>query len=156
MAVESLARALGEHAFVAELSRAQVEFLTGCAKNARYERGQFLFREDTPADTLFLLRQGKVALEADVPGRGSVQVETLGPGGVLGWSVLFPPYLWHLDGRAVEPTLAFAIDGHCLRNKIEQDKEFGYAVVRRLLFEVHRRLDRARLQQLDVYKAEVS
>jgi CRP/FNR family cyclic AMP-dependent transcriptional regulator len=150
-----LSRSLAEHVFVSELARPQVDFLAGCTKNQRFSAGEFLFREDAPASSLFLLRGGKVALEADVTGRGSVQVETLGSGDVLGWSVLFAPYRWHVNGRAVEPTLAFVVDGACLRSKIETDVAFGYAITRRLLYEVHRRLERARLQQLDVYRAEL-
>jgi CRP-like cAMP-binding protein len=150
-----LSRSLGEHPFLSELAPAHVAFLAGCTKNQRFTAGELLFQEDTPATSLYLLRSGKVALEATVSGRGSVQVETLVTGDVLGWSVLFPPYRWHVDGRAVEPTLAFVVDGVCLRGKIEADVGLGYALTRRLLYEVHRRLERARLQQLDVYRTEL-
>jgi CRP/FNR family cyclic AMP-dependent transcriptional regulator len=155
MEIMSLERSLAEHPFVADLSPEQLAFLVGCTSNVRFGAGAFLFREDAPADRLFLVREGKVALESALPGRGSVQVETLGPGEVLGWSVLFPPYRWHVDGRAVESTLVFAVDGECLRRKLAENAELGYAVTRRLLYQVHRRLERARLQQLDVYKAHV-
>jgi CRP-like cAMP-binding protein len=155
MELQNLERSLAEHPFVADLPREQLAFLAGCTANVRFNAGKFLFREDAAADRLFLIRQGKVALEAALPGRGAVQVETLGPGDVLGWSVLFAPYRWHVDGRAIEPTLAFTVDGACLRRKLEESDEFGYALTRRLLYQVHRRLERARLQQLDVYKAHV-
>jgi CRP-like cAMP-binding protein len=155
MQTETLVRALSTHPFLADLGQKHLDFLTGCAKNARFDRDAYLVREGAPAVSLFLIREGRIALESQVPGRGSVQVETLGPGDVLGWSALFPPHFWHLDGRAVEPALTFVIDGECLRNKIESDKDFGYALTRRLLHVVHRRLERARLQQLDVYKAEL-
>jgi CRP/FNR family transcriptional regulator, cyclic AMP receptor protein len=155
MEPESLERSLRAHPFVAELSDEHVRFLVGCAKNAHFEPGEYLFRENGPADALFLLRSGRVALESHLPGRGAVQVETVCPGDAIGWSVLFAPHKWHLDGRAVEPTLAFALDGACIRSKTEADSGFGHAFTRRLLLEVHQRLVRARLQQLDVYKAEL-
>jgi CRP-like cAMP-binding protein len=129
--------------------------LSGCTKNARFAPNQYLFKEDSDADQLYLLREGKVALESHLPGKGAVKVETLTGGGVLGWSVLFAPHRWHVDCRALEPTLAFAVDGVCLRDKMQRDAVFAYAVTRRLLWEVHKRLERARLQQLDVYKAEL-
>jgi CRP-like cAMP-binding protein len=155
MQVESLSRALREHAFVAEMSDAEVDFLAGCTKNVRFAAGDYLVREGTPADTRLLLRTGRIQLESYVPARGVTGVETLGPGEVIGWATLFPPHRWHLDARALEPVVAFAVDGQCLRTKIETDHGFGYAVMRTLLFIVHRRLERARLQQLDVYKAEL-
>jgi CRP/FNR family transcriptional regulator, cyclic AMP receptor protein len=151
---ESLARSLAEHPFVAGMSAADVEFLAGCTKNERFASGAYLFREDASAETLFLLRDGRVALESHSPGRGAVKLETLGPGEVLGWSAMFEPHRWHVDGRALEAVLAFAVDGRCLRDKMEREPVFGYAVTRRLLYQVHQRLERARLQQLDVYKAE--
>jgi|RhiMethySRZTD1v2_1073278.scaffolds.fasta_scaffold28617_4 CRP/FNR family transcriptional regulator, cyclic AMP receptor protein len=155
MQTQTLERALATHPFLADLGQEHLHFLTSCVKNARFERDAYLMHEGEPAVSLFLIREGRVALESQVPGRGSVQVETLESGAVLGWSALFPPHYWHLDGRAVEPVLAFELDGECLRKKIEGDKEFGYAITRRLLHVVHRRLERARLQQLDVYKAEL-
>ena len=155
MQPETLERALSTHPFLADLGTEHLHFLSGCAKNAPFERDAYVMREGDRAVSLFLIRGGRIALESHLPGRGAVQVETLGPGDVLGWSALFPPHYWHLDGRAIEPALAFELDGECLRNKIEADKDFGYAITRRLLHVVHRRLERARLQQLDVYKAEL-
>jgi CRP-like cAMP-binding protein len=136
------------------MSGADLQFLAGCTKNQRFAPGEYLFREDATAGTLLLLREGRVALESHTPARGAVKVETLGAGDVLGWSAIFEPYRWHVDGRALEAVLAFAIDGRCLRDKMEREPVFGYALTRRLLYQVHRRLERARLQQLDVYKAE--
>jgi CRP-like cAMP-binding protein len=152
--LESLARSLAAHPFVSEMSPADVEFLAGCTKNVRFQAGEFLFREGTPASQLFLLREGQVALESHSAARGLVTLETLGSGEVLGWRALFESYQWHLDGRAVTPVLAFAVDGTCLKAKIEREPVFGFAITRRLLFQAHRRLERARLQQLDVYRSE--
>ncbi len=153
--MENLERSLSEHRFCKELSHTHVEFLSGCAKNARFDPGEYLVREGAAADVLFLLRSGRVALESHMPGKGAVQVDTVLAGEVLGWTVLLPPFTWHLDARALEPTLAFALDGNCLRGKVQADHSFGYAFVLRLLAEVSQKLAHARLQQLDVYKAEL-
>lgn len=149
----SLARSLGEQRVVADLAPAHREFLAGCTKNLRVASGDYLFREGDQADALYLLREGKVSLEIHHASRGTTVVETLHSGEVLGWSTLFPPYRWHLDGRAARDALLFAVDGDCLRNKLEQDHDFGYAFTRLMLREVHRRLERSRLQLLDVFRA---
>jgi CRP-like cAMP-binding protein len=154
MQTESLARSLAEHPLCTGMDAPDLEFLAGCTKNVRFAAGEYLFRESSRADSLFLIREGHVALESATPGRGALKVETLGRGDVIGWSTLFEPYRWHLDGRALEPTLSFAVDGVCLRDKMQREAAFGYEVCRRLLYQVHRRLERARLQQLDVYRAE--
>ncbi|MFO0564574.1 MAG: cyclic nucleotide-binding domain-containing protein [Polyangiaceae bacterium] len=155
MAIESLARSLADQPFCKELTQAQVEFLAGCAKNARFAAGEYVVREGQLADAMFLIRSGRIAIESHVPTKGSIQVDSLGPGDVLGWSVLLPPFRWHLDARALEPTLAFSLDANCVRGKVQADHSFGYAFTLRLLAEASQRLAQARLQQLDVYKAEV-
>lgn len=152
---EPLDRSLCQHVFCRGFDDEAVRFLAGCTKNVRFAAGEYLFRENTPADWMYLIRSGRVSLETHVAGRGSLSVETLCNGDVLGWSVLFPPYQWHVDCRALENVVAYAVEGRCLQQKIESDAAFGYTVVRQLLSVVHSRLERARLQQLDVYRAEL-
>jgi CRP-like cAMP-binding protein len=150
--VETLEGILRTHAFLRGLDERHLPFLTGCAKNVRFEPDAFLFREDEEADASYLIRSGRVALEISVPGREIVQLETVGAGEVLGWSWLFPPYRWHFDARALEETRAVALDGRCLREKCETDHRLGYELVKRFLYQLHQRLERARLQLLDVYR----
>jgi CRP/FNR family transcriptional regulator, cyclic AMP receptor protein len=86
-----------------------------------------------------------------VPGRGPITVETIGPGEILGWSWLFPPYRWHFDGRAVEGTRAIAFDAKCLRLKCEEDHDLGYELVKQFAHVMMERLQATRLRMLDVY-----
>lgn len=152
METQSLARSLKDHSMVKGLLDGHVEFLSGCAKNLRIGSGRFLFREGAEADQLYLVRSGKIALEVHDGARGTVVVETIGADDTLGWAALNPPYRWSLDARALEPTLLFAIDSTCLRQKLEADHSFGYVFTKRLMNEIHERLERARLQALDVYR----
>ena len=149
--MENLERVLRAHPFLAGLSEQDLEFMVGCAKNVVFKQGDFAFREGDPADDLFLLREGRLVLEVDAPGRGTVQIETLREGDVFGWSALVPPNRFDLDGRASERTRAIAFDGRCLANKFEADPRLGYLILRRLLALLHHRLERVRLQALDVY-----
>ena len=152
MKQQSLGRVLGEHALLAELAEAHREFLAGCSKNVRFGQGDYLFREGQEASELLLVRRGKVALEVHAPADGVVVLETLHAGDVVGWSTIFPPYRFHHDARAFKDTLVFAIDGACLRRKLEADPSFGFAFTRIMLREAHRRMERLRLQQLDLYR----
>jgi CRP/FNR family transcriptional regulator, cyclic AMP receptor protein len=152
--MESLARLLKESPFLRGIEERHLEFMTGCASNVRYATDEFLFKEGQEAAASYLLREGRVALEIAVPGRGAVQIQTVEAGGVLGWSWLYPPYRWQFDARAVEPVRAFALDGNCLRAKCEADHDLGYEVVKRFLYQVHARLERTRMQLLDIYRAD--
>ena len=73
----------------------------------------------------------RVAIEVHAPTRGSLTIETIEPGEVVGWSWLFPPYRWHFDARAVSPVRATGFDGACLRGKCDDDPALGYDLMRR-------------------------
>jgi CRP-like cAMP-binding protein len=152
MAMENLERILVEHPFFKGMKQDNLDLLTGCARNVRFEPGQFVLREGAQANEFYLLRHGKVALEVFAPGRGTIQFQTLGPGEILGWSWLVPPYRWKFDARAVELTRAIALDGKCLREKSETDIQLGYELLKRFTQVMVDHLEAARFQFLNVYE----
>ena len=135
----------------AGLGGAELELLAGCASNVRFEQGDVLFREGDEANTFYVVRHGAVALEAFVPARGELTIETIEAGEVVGWSWLFPPYRWHFDGRALSQVRATAFDGACLRGKCDDDPALGYDLMRRFAQVMIERLQWTRLRLLDVY-----
>lgn len=149
--METLERLFRDHPFFREMDPRHVEILVACASNVRFAEGEFLCREGEEAQSFFFVRSGLVALEVHVPGRGAMQLETVGEGGVIGWSWLVPPYRWHFDGRAVEPTRALALDGVCLRNKCDEDHDLGYAILKRFFYLVQQRLEATRVQLIGEY-----
>ena len=116
-------------------------------------RGEFLFHEGDPANQFYLVRSGRVRLETLVPGRAPVVLETIQAGEVIGWSWLFPPYLWHFDAVATESVRATVFDGKCLRGKCEENHDLGYELAMRSAQIMMQRLQATRLQLLDVYGA---
>jgi CRP-like cAMP-binding protein len=149
--VQSLEPLLREHPFFRGLLPEDVAIINGCASNARFTDGAYLFREGEPAEQLFLIRDGAVALEVSAPGLGSVVVQTVHAGDVVGFSWLFPPHRWQFDARAVGAVRAFAFDGVCLRGKCERDPRLGFELMQRFAEIVTTRLQATRLQLLDVY-----
>ncbi len=150
--METLEPLLAEHPFFRDLPPGDLQLLTGCAKNARFEAGQVFFREGEDADQFYLIRDGLVALEVFTP-RGPAPIQTISAGEALGWSWLVPPYKWRFDARAVETTLVFALDGKCLREKCDEDPRLGYELLKRIAAIIADRLHATRLQMLDVYGA---
>jgi len=148
---EEIASLVAEHPLLAGLPGDTIAHVAGCARNVAVAEGGLLLAEGERADTLYLLRRGRVALEVQGPGRGRLVIETIGPGHAVGWSWLFPPYRWHFDARALEPVGAIAVDGACLRAKADADPVFGYALMQRVGGVVLERLQATRLRLLDVY-----
>ena len=151
MRTENLTEILRQHPFLAGLSERHMEILLGCASNVHFEEGTTLIHEGEVANKFFLIRTGRVALETDVNARGSIRIQTAGPGEVLGWSWLIFPYRWHFSGVAVADVRAVALDGECLRTKCENDHDFGFEMLKRLAQVMERRLEATRLQLLDLY-----
>ncbi len=113
--------------------------------------GELIFREGDPANRFYLIHKGKVALESYVRERGTVLIQNIGSGDLLGWSWLFPPYYWHFDARAVEPVEAVFFYGTPLRDECEADHDFGYELLKRMTEVVIKRLQGTRRQLLDSY-----
>lgn len=148
---ENLGRVIDEHPFFQGIDAKLRELLIGCAKNERFEVGEFLFRNGGHADRFFLVRAGSVAVEVDVPGKPPIIIETVGEGEVLGWSWIVPPHISSFDARAMTLTRALSFDAKCLLRKMTADPLLGYEVLKRFVPMMAHRLQAARMQMLDLY-----
>jgi CRP/FNR family cyclic AMP-dependent transcriptional regulator len=149
--MKNLAELIAEHVLFHDLVPEHLELLAGCAENVGFPGGAQIFREGEPANTFYVLRRGHVALAMAEPGHGQVVIETLGAGDVLGWSWLVPPYRWHFDAEAIEPTAAIMFDAACMRGKFSSDNGLGYQLMSRFLPIIVDRLQATRLRLLDLY-----
>ncbi|HUJ97825.1 MAG TPA: cyclic nucleotide-binding domain-containing protein [Stellaceae bacterium] len=149
--MEGIEQILRRHQFFADAGEEHLRLVAGCARNHRFDAGEYLCREGEPANEFFLIRHGKVALEMAAPGQSPITFATIGPGEIVGASWLIPPYRWNFDARAMELTRAIGIDAACLRGKCEADHDLGYEMMKRFLPVLVNRLHATRLQILDVY-----
>jgi hypothetical protein len=76
---------------------------------------------------------------------GPVTVDIIGAGDLLVWSWAFPPYVWHFDARALEPTEVIFFNGTLLREYCERAHALGYELFKRISKVMMLRLQRARL-----------
>jgi len=101
---EPLATRVALHPFLAGMNRAQLALLTDCAMAAHFETGQTILREGEFANRCYLIETGKAVVESGGTFTGPLVIEAVGAGDLLGWSWMFPPYVWQFTARAVEPT----------------------------------------------------
>ena len=127
---------------------AHLAVLSAGAGEAEFKAGDVLFREGEPANRFYLIQSGKIALEAHDLAYGTVPIQTLGPGEVVGWSWLFPPFVWHLQARALAPTEVVILDGAHLLVTAERDRDFGFELMKRVAQVVIHRLQATRKQLL--------
>lgn len=152
--MDALLQSLGSHPFVQGLDGAHLRRMASFTTVRDLAPGTLIFRESDDADALYLLLAGRVALEQHVPAQGPVLVESLREGDILGLSWFFTPYRWHLDARVVEPVRACILEAPPLRRAMEEEAALGYALAKRLLQAIYARLERVRLQRLDVYRSK--
>jgi CRP/FNR family transcriptional regulator, cyclic AMP receptor protein len=142
---------LVEHPLFSNLDPRYVQLASERASDVHFNAGDLIFREGEQADSFYLILQGKIALELFAPGRGSLTIQTLEDGDIVGYSWLIPPHRYRFDGRAVKDTHAIALDGAWLRAKCKEDYKLGYEVMYRIATILAHSLGATRLRLLDVY-----
>ena len=131
------------HPFLRGVAANHVRLLADCAMRCQFPAGQVIFRKGETANRFYLIERGKVALESSA-GDEVVRIDEVGAGDLLGWSWIFPPYVWHFDARASEATTAIFLYGTMLREYCEADPALGYELFKRMSEVMMRRLQAAR------------
>lgn len=136
---------------LASLPAEHRELLMGLAREADHAGCVRLFEEGGAADRFWIVRTGTVALDIQIPGRGPAVVETIGPGGLLGWSWLCPPREWHLGAETRSPMSAWEFDAAAVRELFATQPAFGLALVTAVAETIGHRLRATRTRLLDLY-----
>ena len=147
---ESTLQQLGAHPFVADFRPEHRARLASMAKEVRFAPNEVIFREGDDYSVLYLLVEGMVALELEVPDH-VLRVQTLYAGDVFDWSALLRHAAKHFQARALDRVTALAFEGEDLLASFQSDPEFGMAFMLRLMGVVSERLRATRVQLLDMY-----
>lgn len=147
------AATLAAHSFFRRLPDSYLERLAATARHIVVPAGSRLFDEDSVARKFWLIEAGQVALDARVPGDGSVIIEMLGRGDIVGLSWLQPPFQYRFGATTTQPMQAFEFDAAAVRAACAEDPAFGYALVSRFQALTARRLQATRARLLQVRTA---
>jgi CRP/FNR family transcriptional regulator, cyclic AMP receptor protein len=142
---------VSEHPFFEGMEPQLIREASHLATEHRFETGETIIRDGDAAEWFYLVFQGKVALEVATPEKPHLIIQTVGPGEVLGWSWLVPPYVWHFEARALKPTRVLAIRGAEFRKVLAAHPERGYQFLLRLLPIIAQRLENTQIQLLDIH-----
>jgi len=149
---EELIRVLQTIPWYQELDQKHFDKLVGISSLLEVDAKQELFREGDPEDYLYIVIQGRVAIEMMVPSRGRMRIYTAEPMDVVGWSSVTPVVRRRTAGaQAVLPSCLVRQDAAALRKLCEEDCDLGYIVMRRMANVVASRLLTTRLQLLDMF-----
>ena len=126
----------------------QLDKVVRLCREETCEMGTVIFTEGSIAKDLYIVEQGKVALEMNIrfgpgPGRkGTIDIITKGQ--VLGWSALTEPCTFTMSARCIEKTKVIALDTFPLQHLLEDDRHIGYKVMQELANVERSRLDHTR------------
>ena len=135
---------LKPHAFLDGCTTEFLNHLEEFARDVTFIPGDEILRAGEYADRFYLICEGKVALETGCNGTPAVLIQTLGPGELLGWSWLFPPFKWNFTARVLEPCRAVELNAASLLIRAEEDPVFGYELMKRISKHVIQRLQMTR------------
>jgi CRP-like cAMP-binding protein len=154
--IEVTASALAAQTFLRGMAPGHLDALAEAATDVMFPAGHRIFAEGGHAASFWLIRAGHVALDTHVPGEGPVVIDTIGIGGLLGWSWLFPPYQWAFGAVCVSPVEAFELDAAAVRSRCAADPALGYDLTTRLAHVLAGRLQRTRTRLIATSRGALS
>ncbi len=106
-------------------------------------RGTVLFRLGGPADSLYIVERGHLALTLPMQVLGreeNILIEERHPGQTLGWSALIPPHKFTLTATAPFDSEVLALDREALLQYFTAEPAVGYVVTRNVAEIIGQRL----------------
>ena len=115
------------------LTDSQLERIAEICREETHPAGSLIIEEGEPAERLYVLREGRVALEMGVrmwPERRvrQMRVETLNAGQPFGLSTLTDSDLRTMSARAVDRCRSITLGGQDLRRLMDSDPVMGYEI----------------------------
>ena len=113
-----------------------------------HQPGEVIFTEGDIAQNLYIIKKGKVALDANLSTRpGSVKrgtIDVILPGQAFGWSAILRSH-FTMGARAISRTETITVDGEALHSLLAQDTATSSVVMREVVNIVDSRLTRTRI-----------
>lgn len=129
----------------------QVEILKGLTKKQRqqlrslgqiehYDPDAVIFTEATDAQKLYLVEEGRVAVESQVARGMRFPISVVYSGQACGWSALVPPHVYTATVTALSRTRVLAIEREALLSMMQADPSFGLTIMQNVATIVASRL----------------
>ncbi|WP_068114983.1 cyclic nucleotide-binding domain-containing protein [Tropicimonas marinistellae] len=155
MAQYSIPKLLADHPVLGRFRCEARESLAGSASSRHFGAGEIVQRVGDPADHVYILRRGEVAIEISAAHLAPMIVETVHSGDILGWGWLIPPYRSMYDARAMSEVSCVSLDSACLRACCDDNPALGYELVKHWLPHLAARFKAQRSQLVELYGAGV-
>ncbi|MGY0021939.1 cyclic nucleotide-binding domain-containing protein [Streptomyces sp. cg35] len=134
------------------LPRAYRDRLMALAEEVSFPQDARIFEEGDRADRFWIIRTGTVTLDVRVSDRTRLPGDPLGPGDLLGWSWLFPPYEWDFGAEAFTPVRAYEFDAGAVRGLCDLEPALGMTLLHGVAEVMAHRLEAARVKLVEAHR----
>ncbi|MEW6142223.1 MAG: cyclic nucleotide-binding domain-containing protein [Chloroflexota bacterium] len=128
------------------LTREQEERIVALGKTETYQPGAVITRQGEPSQKLYIVQEGKVAINRAIAFQKQLPITSVGPGEVFGWSSLVPPRVLTASATAAEKTTVLAIDAEQIERYFQWEPQVGLTVMRNVAELVASRLKTVELE----------
>jgi CRP-like cAMP-binding protein len=131
-------RALGECILFSGLTDGDLDKIASIAVERQYEAGSSVFATGEDAREIYLVLEGRLAVQMTMPQSGMqaghrITVDVVTRNEIAGWSAILEPYKFTFTATCLQRTVALAIDGEKLRQLMREDDRIGHTVMRGLV-----------------------
>lgn len=124
------------------LSMDKISILANIADEVEIEKGEYFHHEGDHINKVYIIVEGEVNLVTNIPQQDKeVVINTLSTGDVFGWTSLLPPYTAGAGAKSLTSCKLIEFKSTELREKFEEDYEFGYLMMIKIAQIIRERLD---------------
>ena len=124
-----------------DLSQKQLETIKKLAENRNFAKGETIFKEGDPATFLFIILEGKVRIQVKLSRPENLAIVVLSQfGQLVGWSGLHSSQNYTAAATCLEDCQMITLEGEQLMRALEEDKEMGFLVLRKITVVISSRL----------------
>lgn len=124
----------------------QIRALAGIAVCEQRPAGVEIFRQGSPAEALWVICEGTVAIQLDNGDEPPASIQTLSEPELLGWSALVGDGLMSATALTTSETMLLRLPAEALKDLCIADHTLGYAVMGTIAATLNGRLAIARRQ----------
>jgi CRP-like cAMP-binding protein len=136
------------------ISIERLNMLANMAEEIEYEPDFHFHHEGDDIDKVYIIVEGDISLVTSFPQQDKeVVINTLSTGDVFGWTSLLPPFTAGAGAKSNSKCKLIEFKSSQLREKFEDDYEFGYLMMTKIAQIIRERLDSIVIETL-AYQAE--
>ncbi|MBI4302990.1 MAG: cyclic nucleotide-binding domain-containing protein [Chloroflexi bacterium] len=142
---------LGECEVFSSLGNADLGRIASSVRESECQAGTLIFKEGQRAEELFVLLEGKVALQMGLPsalkemkGGRRVTVDVIVKNELFGWSAIVEPNVYTLTAVCLQKSKTLSINGTKLRWLMQDNPKIGYEITKGLIKVIASRLNDTR------------